>query len=267
MSIFYSSSRAQYISALLTFLGVSRETMVQEAGVTNLRIEQQRNYTDNEVRTLEDLVNIKASRCEAKDTKFGERIKLARDYLGMNNGQISRKMGVSREIVEGWMDDLHLPTGDTLIKLAEVLNAPVPWLQQGEEMNLASDSHLGVRVGDVSLKCRETLFSLTLSVLVKEANGEDPVQVAAALATALRTNFEMCNAARKAGGRWEMIAGQMSFVPWVPLELKSLECRHRPVETETIIKGEIESSSISYQTWRSVKERCDSLGLASPTAT
>lgn len=223
MSMFDSRSQAQYAASLLKFLRVSQECDLKETGVSKLDSGQESNNASSDVRALERLANIKAARCEAADSTMGERIKLARDYVGLSNIQVSRRMGVSLEFVEQWVNGLHLPNNGGLMKLAEVLTAPVEWLQQGGEVNLPFDSHLGARFGDESMKFRETLFSMTLNVLEKVANSEDSERIADALNTALQTNIEMCNVARKAGGRWGVKDGQLLFVPWVLLEFERVK--------------------------------------------
>lgn len=250
MSMLDSHNQAQYIASLLKFLRVSQEYLLQEAGVTKLGAGQREQSASSEVSALENLVNIKAERCETVDTTLGERIKLARDYVGLSSKQISHRMGVSLELVEQWVNGLHIPNDEVLMRLAEVLNAPITWLQQGGAANLAADSHLGVRVGGVDLKYREELYSMTLNILAKEASSEDPEQVIGILATALQTNKEMCNVARKAGGRWEVKDGQISFFSWDSRELESVKCGCLTNQIEVLVNEEPGRKPIEYGAWK-----------------
>lgn len=262
MSMFESRSTTQYVAAMMKFLRTSRK----EFAVAVAREEcGRRPRPDAEtVQRVEQAVNRKAEQAESMRTTFGERYRIARDYRGLRDSQVGRQMGVSRELARRWGENRHPPRGERLEKLGELLQVPKSWLLSGCLDDLEADSHIGVRVGGEALRWREVLYSLTHRALERvdeDAADEDFVE---AINGALVRDADMRNAARRAGGRWQVIDGRLFFAPWVPLEIGPPTRRYWPDETEAIIDEEVARHSSTYAAWRAVQARCEAAGLPYP---
>lgn len=106
-------------------------------------------------------------------------------------------MGVSRELVRRWGENLNRP-GD-LHGLAIELDAPVAWLTHGGESALPANSHIGVRVGAETTVWREQLYSMTLAQLDDIPEAADIEFIQAHLEWAVFNNPEMATIARRSG--------------------------------------------------------------------
>lgn len=62
---------------------------------------------------------------------IGERIAELRKKLDMSQGDLAKTMGVSRQAVSKWENDLNSPDTIKLIQLAEVLDTDVEYLATG----------------------------------------------------------------------------------------------------------------------------------------
>lgn len=265
MSMFESRSSARYVGAMLRFLRLSRTHFAVSDGGFDRRGDGGRRPRPNAatVKAIEDAVNGKAERSE-EAASFGERYRIARDYLQLSDSDVGRHMGVSRELVRRWGINLHVPRGERVEKLAGLLKVPKAWLLSGVERDLPADSHIGVRVGEEALAWRETLYSLTHRVLEKMPDEADEHDFVAAINRALATNAALRNAARRAGGRWQVIEGRLVFAPWIPLELEQPKRRYWPDETEAIIEEELTEKPTTYAAWRAIRARCEAAGLPYP---
>lgn len=263
MSQFDAHTQSEYVHALSAFLGR------QHPAVQHLRTARAQHvkgrpprYADETVQTLEAAVNAKAVRCEASDSSFPERLSLASAYRGLRNGHVAHALGVSREIVRRWKDGTHRPS--RLGELADVVNAPLAWLQFGGEQHLPANTSIGVRVGGEALAARENLYGLTVALV--DALPENPTaeEAMALLEHAVTTRPEMAALARRAGGRWHVLDGQMVFAPWIPLREHGLARRDWSDDVETIIAEELAANVSTYAAWQAVKRRSEALGLQYP---
>lgn len=220
-------------------------------------------YPEAAVADLIRRVNEKAARCEADDTTFGERLELARDYLGYSDGDIGKLMGgLSREIIRRWRENIPgRPPEARIDALAEVLQVPRAWLSDGGEANLPANSHLGLRVGPDEKLWKETLYSLETDVVAELPDDADVVFSQAYIEQAILTRPELAQAARRAGGRWQIVGGAMLFAPWSPIEEHGLSRRYWSDEVEAIIEEELATRPSVYGAWHALKRRCDALGL------
>ncbi|NMF96142.1 hypothetical protein GPA27_01860 [Aromatoleum toluolicum] len=262
MSMFESRSTTQYVAAMTKFLRTSR----REFAVASDRVGcGRRPRPDAEtVQRVEQAVNRKAEQAESARTTFGERYRIARDYRELRDSQVGRYMEVSRELARRWGENRHPPRGERLERLAEFLQVPKSWLLSGCLDDLGADSHIGVRVGEEALRWREVLYSLTHRVLEKVDDDAQDEDFVVAINRALVSNADVRNAARRAGGRWQVIDGRLFFASWVPLELGPLTRRYWPEETEAIIDEEVARHSSTYAAWRAVQARCEAAGLPYP---
>ncbi len=267
MSMFESRSVSQYVTTMLCFLKMSRQEFgwVRATGGGKPSGGRFPRPDASAVRLVEDEVNRKAARSEANDTNFGERYRLARDYCLMKNSEVARRLGVSRELVRSWAQRIAPPGQQRLEELARVLQVPDSWLLSGSLCDVAADSTLGVRVGHEAMGWREQLYIMTCLLLHRFPDVCHGEGMAAVIDEALVSDFSMRHAARRAGGRWQVVNGQLVFAPWVPLPLEDLRLRHWSDETEEIIREELFRQPTTYAAWDGVKRRCEALGLAFPT--
>lgn len=263
MSHFDRISRTDYVEGLRVFLKMKKQDFLDKAGLNagrQKRLGRLPVYPEEAIRALEVEVNKKAARCEATDTTLIERFHLARDYAGLNDSDVARGLGVSREYVRQWGLGVGRPTD--LAKLAEVVRAPLAWLERGGEENLPANSHIGVRVGDESKKYRETLFGMTTQLVVEMPDTADLGQAQAFIERRVFDTPELAKIARRAGGRWQVAGGKLLFSPWIYLsDYTGLRRRFWTDEVEKIIQEELVNSDSVYGAWSAMERRCKELGL------
>lgn len=263
MSQFDCYTVTEYVEAMRAFLDISKRNFLRDHGFVDDTDEPRKGrlpkYKDEPVKAIEALVNQKAARGEAPDTTVGERYRLARDYMGFNDAQVARDLGVSRELVRRWGSDIHRPTA--MDALAQLLNVPPAWLEEGGEQNLPADSHIGVRVGDEARLWREQLYGLTQMVISEIPDGADESYAQAFIEWAVYNKFELARAARRAGGRWQIVSNTLLFSPWVPIPEHGLSKRYWSDEVEAIIQEELAAKPSVYGAWEALKTRCEAMGL------
>lgn len=264
--MFDKDSKESYLKAMLRFLRTSRAHFDLEGGGSGggKARRARRVVTSELLRLVEVEVNKKSSRVESLETTFGERYRLARDYVGLADAEVARRLDVSREIVRRWSNELARPRVTRLAELALLLEVPVSWLEAGALSQLAASSRLGVRVGADRTVWKETLYALTVRYLgdccdeVSEEKCNEFVEVA------IDSMEEMKNAARKAGGRWLMAAGRLVFYAWRPPKSEGRKRSLWPDQTELIIETELGRSRSTYAAWQAIRERCTEAGLPYP---
>lgn len=265
MSQFDRYTVTEYVEAMRAFMDISKRNFLRDYNFVEDADEPRKGrlpkYKEEPIKALEALVNEKAARCEATDTTVGERYKLARDYMGLNDAQVSRELGVSRELVRRWGSDIHRPTSTHMEALATLLNVPQAWLEEGGEQNLPANSHLGVRVGDEALLWREQLYGMTQVVVSELPDGADEQYGQAYIEWAVFNKFELAQAARRAGGRWQIASNTLLFSPWVPIPEHGLSKRYWTDEVEDIIQEELANKPSVYGAWEAVRQRCEAMGL------
>lgn len=271
MSQFDRYTVPTYIDALRVFLAIGKRNFLREAGFVKQEVQKGRltrkDYQEGPIAELEAKVNAKSARCEAPGsvvegdggTTMGERIRLARDYLGLTDSKVAEGLGVSRELVRRWGSDIHRPS--KLDAVAAFLHVPLAWLEFGGQENLPANSHLGVRVGEESLHWRQQLYSLTQSVIGEIPEDADESYMQAYLEWTVFNREPMALAARRAGGRWHPVGGQLYFAPWVPIPEHGLARQDWSDEVEAIVQEELVNQRTTYGAWMAIKERCEALGL------
>lgn len=263
MSQFDNYTKTTYVEALRIFLGLSKKNFLREAGFIKEdeppRQGRLKRYEDDPIVALELRVNEKAARAEANDTTLGERFCIARDYMGMTDASVSRAMGISREMVRRWGNNEGRPT--RLPQLAELLNVPEAWLDNGGVADLPANSHIGVRVGDESKSFREQMFGLTQSLVAELPNDVEESYAQAYIELAVFQRPELAHVARRAGGRWQLLQGNLLFAPWVPIADHGLSRRFWSDEVEAIIQEELATQPSVYAAWNQLKIRCEALGM------
>ena len=63
---------------------------------------------------------------------FGDRVAAAREAAGMTQAQLSRRLGVKKNTLMGWEQDLSEPRANKLSMMAGLLNVSIMWLLTGE---------------------------------------------------------------------------------------------------------------------------------------
>jgi transcriptional regulator with XRE-family HTH domain len=254
-----------YVDALRAFVGANKRNFLREAGFVENPEQSRRGrlpkYDDEPVRALEAQVNAKAARCEATDTTIGERFRLARDYLGLSDAEVARRMGVSRELVRQWGLDMRTPTAPG--PLSELLGVPYEWLTEGGEEYLPADSYLGVRVGEEAEFYRSQLLGLTQTVVAEAPESPDLAFLQAHIEWSVFKVPALAVAARRAGGRWQYSkeAEQVLFAPWVPIPEHDSGRQLWSDQVEAIIEEELERQPSVYGAHKALVERCVALGL------
>lgn len=290
MSQFDRYTNTEYVEALRVFLAVGKRNFLREAGfigedgkpVNKPQVKGDEDtaekdeedsgprkgrlprsaYEGEQVAALEEAVNQKSARCESTDTTVGERFRLARDYLGLTDSDVARGVGVSRELVRRWGKDMHPPS--KMNELATVLNVPVDWLAHGGEQYLPANSHLGVRVGEEAKLWREQVYSLTLEAISELPDGADQDEdyIRAYIEWAVHNKPALSVAARRAGGRWQLVNGSLLFSPWVPIPEHGLSRRYWSDEVEAMVQEELANQPTVYRAWEELRRRCEAMGLS-----
>jgi transcriptional regulator with XRE-family HTH domain len=62
---------------------------------------------------------------------FGDRLVLAREAMGLGQGQLARRMGVKVQTLRNWEEDRSEPRANRLQMLAGMLNVSMVWLMSG----------------------------------------------------------------------------------------------------------------------------------------
>ena len=75
---------------------------------------------------------------------FGDRVAASREAAGMTQAQLARRLGVKKNTLTGWEQDLSEPRANKLSMMAGLLNVSIMWLLTGEGDGLtapAEDTH------------------------------------------------------------------------------------------------------------------------------
>lgn len=62
---------------------------------------------------------------------FGDRMVLAREALGMSQGELAQRMGVKLQTIRNWEEDRSEPRANKLQLLAGMLNVSMVWMMTG----------------------------------------------------------------------------------------------------------------------------------------
>ena len=65
-------------------------------------------------------------------TTFGDRVAGAREYAGMTQEELAKRLGVKLKTLKAWEDDLSEPRANKLSMMAGLLNVSLLWLLSGE---------------------------------------------------------------------------------------------------------------------------------------
>ncbi len=74
---------------------------------------------------------------------FGDRVAGAREYAGMTQVQLARRLGVKKATIVSWEDDLSEPRANKLSMMAGLLNVSIMWLLTGEGDGMDATSLTG----------------------------------------------------------------------------------------------------------------------------
>lgn len=73
------------------------------------------------------------SRESCDNLGIGERIALLRSQLNMNQAQLAKELGISRQAVSKWENNLSSPDVKNLIQMAELFDVTIEFLAYGKE--------------------------------------------------------------------------------------------------------------------------------------
>lgn len=74
---------------------------------------------------------------------FGDRVAGAREFAGMTQVQLARRLGVKKATIVSWEDDLSEPRANKLSMMAGLLNVSIMWLLTGEGDGMDATSLIG----------------------------------------------------------------------------------------------------------------------------
>lgn len=264
MSIFDRYTSTEMVEGFRQFLGFRKNGFLRDFGFLDADASPKRGrlpkYKTEAVEALAMLVNEKAAKAEAPDTSLGERIRIARDYMRFTDADLAAKIGVSRELVRRWCENVNRPKHLAIVSAA--LEVPQLWLEAGGEAGLPASSCIGVRVGKTSLALREQLYAMTLVHLAQVPESADLHYVQAYLEWAVFNHRDMSKVARQAGGRWQVRGDALVFAPWVPICDHVFSRRYWSDEVEEIIQEELASKRSIYAAWQAIKVRCETMGMS-----
>ncbi len=63
---------------------------------------------------------------------FGDRLAAAREAAGLSQSGLAGKLGVKRNVIAGWEDDLKEPRANRLQMMSGILGVSITWLLTGE---------------------------------------------------------------------------------------------------------------------------------------
>jgi hypothetical protein len=145
-----------------------------------------------------------------------------------------------------------------------MLDVPLLWLEYGEISSLPANSHLGVRVGKEGLMYREMIREMTKEFLLENSDMIPWQHVQTIIEFKVMTETDFASAARRAGGRWQVVGDNLYFAPWIPLPDRGLTRRYWSDEVEAMIEEELTLKPSVYAAWHSLKLRCEEKNLAYP---
>ena len=98
---------------------------------------------------------------------FGDRLAGAREYEGMSQAELSRRLGVKLKTLKAWEEDLSEPRANKLQMLSGVLNVSLVWLLTGEGEGVdepETEVVLTPEVRDILLEIRGLKSQMTVQV-------------------------------------------------------------------------------------------------------
>lgn len=97
---------------------------------------------------------------------FGDRVAGAREALGMQQAELSKRLGVKLKTIRSWEEDLEEPRANKLQMLSGVLNVSVMWLLNGQGDGLPSPDAavLPADVQDLLTELRQLRTEMCLNV-------------------------------------------------------------------------------------------------------
>lgn len=92
---------------------------------------------------------------------FGDRLARAREFAGMNQSQLARRLGVKLATIRNWESDRSEPRSNRLSMLSGLLNVSIIWLINGEGAGAPEETEVGE--GDAVNKLLDDLHQLRLA--------------------------------------------------------------------------------------------------------
>lgn len=273
MSQFDSYSKADYVDRLRVFLGEPEKGFHARYQLTPPNYVSRKGrlptYREESVAALEELVNLAAERCEGATVSIAERLSCIRAYAevtGTYLETLNKALGApAASKVSSWIAGMGTPTEQEIESLAPHFHVTAEWLKTGNETTLPADSPVGVRVGSEALLYREQLYARTIQLTLEIPEEAAESYAQAYIEWAVKNKPDFKTIARRAGGRWQLVQGNLLFAPWTPIEDHGLTRRFWSDEVENIIGEELLTNPSIYSAWSAIKARCTEKGLAFPS--
>ena len=99
-----------------------------------------------------------------ESSTFGDRIIAARESVGLNQSDFSRKLGVQLKTVKKWEEDLSEPRANKLQMIAGLLNVSITWLIMGQGAGLKGPSdelEHSADMNEILIELRQTKSELS----------------------------------------------------------------------------------------------------------
>ena len=81
---------------------------------------------------------------------FGDRLARAREFSGMTQAQLARRLGVKATTIRNWEDDRSEPRANRLQMLSGMLNVSLSWLLSGRGEGPTSPEDDAALSGDIN---------------------------------------------------------------------------------------------------------------------
>ncbi len=75
---------------------------------------------------------------------FGDRLSLAREHAGMEQGELAKRLGVKLATIRNWESDRSEPRANRLSMLSGLLGVSIMWLMSGEGEGAPSQQETAV---------------------------------------------------------------------------------------------------------------------------
>lgn len=92
---------------------------------------------------------------------ISERIKLARNKLGVSGDKVSAAMGLSRSICSQWERGISNPSTAHLVKLSKILGVSFAWIATGGSEVEKADKERQINQGELKILKQTQLLKMT----------------------------------------------------------------------------------------------------------
>ena len=120
---------------------------------------------------------------------IGERIESLRTQKKLSQGEIAQSLGVTRQAISKWENDLSSPDTIHLIKLADILDTEVEYLATGKKPVYEEPAIIVNMVKKVDKIVEKTVEKPVIRKVVRIQYRRDPVEYVLLVAVSLFVGF------------------------------------------------------------------------------